>query len=336
MMSDLDAEPEARRFEKAVVVRHYGGSDQLEMNEIEVRRPAAGEALVKNVFAGVNFADIYRRRGDDPQPLPLVLGLEGAGLVEAVGQGVTNVRPGDRVAYARHPGSYALASLIPAEYLIALPDDMPFETGAAFPLQGLTAHYLIHEFRKPTDGDVVLIHAAAGGVGLLLVQWARHLGARVIGTVSTEEKAQAALEAGAHDVILYTEQDFAVETKRLTNGNGADLIIDGVGKTTFRGNLEAAAELGHIVLFGAASGQVDPISPNILMGRSLTISGADLVHFIRSPAEMHRRASAVMDGIRAGWLVPRISRILPLEDAATAHNLLEDRRTIGKILLAVG
>ncbi|MFE7835587.1 quinone oxidoreductase family protein [Streptomyces sp. NPDC057474] len=321
---------------RAMVVNSFGGPDTLTAQEVRLKAPARGEVLVRLAVAGVNFVDTYMRRGLRTMPLPFTPGLEGAGVVEAVGPGVSNVRPGDRVAYAQQLGAYAEATLVPADSLIPLPDDMSFEDGAAFPLQGMTAHYLIHEYRKPREGDVVLIHAAAGGVGLLLVQWARHLGARVIGTVSTEEKAEAVRKAGAHDVILYTEQDFAEETLRLTDGHGADLIIDGVGASTFQGNLQAAALRGQIVIFGAASGPADPISPDVLMERSLSLSGGDLWHFMPTSDDMLSRANAVIEGIENGWLKPHISRVLPLAEAAEAHRLLGDRHTIGKVLLSTG
>jgi NADPH2:quinone reductase len=286
-------------------------------------------------MAGVNFVDIYHRRGGYPVPLPFIPGREGAGVVEAVGEGVTTVKQGDRVAFTGQPGGYAEAIAVPADSLISLPADLSFEQGAAFPLQGITAQYLLHEFRRPKPGDTILIHAAAGGMGLLLVQWARHLGARVVGTVSTEEKAKAAREAGANEVILYTQHDFVAETKRLTNGHGADLIIDGVGKTTFPGDLEAVALRGHIVIFGASSGAADPIVPNALMARSITVSGGSSANFLLTREEMLRRAGDVIAGIRAGWLRLRIAKILPLAQAAEAHRLLEGRQTIGKILLSV-
>ncbi|MFG2409549.1 quinone oxidoreductase family protein [Streptomyces brevispora] len=319
---------------RAMVVNSYGGPNTLTAEEVHLKVPARGEALARLAVAGVNFVDTYMRRGLKPVPLTFTPGLEGAGVVEAVDPGVSHVRLGDRVAYAQQQGSYAEATVVPADSLIPLPDDMSFEEGAAFPLQGMTAHYLIHEFRKPSEGDVVLVHAAAGGVGLFLVQWARHLGAHVIGTVSTEEKAEAVREAGAHDVILYTEQDFAEETLRLTDGHGADLIIDGVAASTFAGNLKAAALRGHIVIFGAASGPAGPISPNVLMERSLSVSGGDLWHFMQNREDMLSRANAVTEGIESGWLKPHISRVLPLADAAEAHRLLGERQTIGKILLS--
>jgi NADPH2:quinone reductase len=320
---------------KAIRMTEYGGPEVLRLQEVETPVPGPGEALVRLRAAGLNFIDVYQRRGDYPVPLPCIPGREGAGVVEAVGPDTTEVKPGDRVAYTGYLGAYAEASVVPAYRLIPLPDDLSFEQGAAFPLQGMTAHYLLHEFRRPGPGDTVLIHAAAGGMGLLLVQWAHHMGARVLGTVSTEEKARAARSAGADEVILYTEQDFVAETRRLTGGHGADLIIDGVGKSTFAGNLEAAALRGHIVVFGAASGPAEPISPNALMPRSLSVSGGSLGNYIRTPDELFRRARDVLEGIRAGWLRLHIGHVLPLAEAARAHRLLEDRQSIGKIVLAI-
>ncbi|MBS0654641.1 MAG: quinone oxidoreductase [Verrucomicrobia bacterium] len=318
---------------KAIRVHQYGNPDVLTLEEVTSGKPGPGEALVRLAVAGVNFIDIYQRRGIYAVPAPYIPGLEGAGTVMAVGEGVTTVKPGDRVAYTGHIGSYAQENIVPADRLIQVPSAFSFETAAAFPLQGMTAHYLLHEFYKVKKGDTVLIHAAAGGMGLLLVQWARHLGARVIGTVSTEEKAKAALAAGANDIILYTKQDFAAETKRLTNGQGADLIIDGVGKTTFAGNLTACRLRGHIVIYGAASGPADPISPNVLMTHSLTISGGNLFNFLLTRDELLHRANAVIEGIQQGWLQFSIGQTLPLKEAGTAHRLLENRETIGKVLL---
>jgi len=255
-------------------------------------------------------------------------------MVESVGEGVTEVKPGDRVAFTGIPGAYAEAVIADAGRLIPLPDDFTFEMGAAFPLQGMTAHYLIHEFRKPKAGDFVLVHAAAGGVGGLLVQWARHLGATVIGTTSTEEKARTASEDGAEHVIVYTDEDFVAETKRITNGHGADLIFDSVGKSTFKGDLDAVAIRGHIVVFGASSGPADPISPNMLMGRAFSLSGGSLQNFIRTREELLQRANDVIEGIRQGWLKLHIT-VLPLEQAQQAHRLIESRQTQGKIVLMV-
>lgn len=318
---------------KAIQIQENGGPEVLKIQDVQIGKPEKGQALIRIEYAGVNFIDIYHRRGTYSVPLPYIPGLEGSGVVEEVGSDVKNVKPGDRVAYVHEPGSYAEKCLIHAESLISLPQELSFEQGAAFPLQGMTAHYLLHEFRKIKAQDIILIHAAAGGMGLLLVQWAKHLGATVFGTTSTEEKAKMAKKAGADEVILYTKHDFATEIKKLTNGHGADLIIDGVGKTTFPGNLKAAALRGNIVIFGAASGPADPISPNVLMSHSLTLSGGTLFNYLSSREELLQRSNAVMKGIREDWLKLQIDQIFPLEKASDAHQKLEDRQTAGKVLL---
>jgi NADPH:quinone reductase len=320
---------------KAIRVEQTGGPEVLQLEDIApIEEPGPGQAVVRVVAAGVNFMDVGQRRGSYPRQVPFTLGAEGAGVVESVGEGVTEVKPSDRVAFTGIPGAYAEAVVADASRLIPLPDDFTFEQGAAFPLQGMTAHYLIHEFRKPKKRDFVLVHAAAGGVGGLLVQWAKHLGATVIGTTSSEEKARTARESGAEHVIVYTDEDFVAETKRITNGHGADLIVDGVGKSTFKGDLEAVAIRGHIVVFGAASGPADPISPNALMGRSFSLSGGSLQNFIRTRQELLQRANDVIQGIRQGWLKLQIT-VLPIEQAQEAHQLLESRRTQGKLVLLV-
>lgn len=320
---------------KAIQLTQNGGPEVLKLAEVKIGKPGPGQALINIKFAGLNFIDIYQRRGTYKVPLPYIPGLEASGVVEAVGEGVKNVKPGDRVAYVHEPGSYAEQSLVDADSLILLPKEITFEQGAAFPLQGMTAQYLIHEFRKVQPKDTVLIHAAADGMGLLLVQWAKHLGARVIGTTSTEEKAQIAKEAGADEIILYTKQDFVKEVKRLTNDRGVDLIIDGVGKTTFAGNLEAVATRRNIVIFGAASGPADPISPNGLMNRAITVSGGSLFNFIADKQELITRAKEVLEGIQKGWLKLKIDEVFPLDKASEAHQKLEGRKSTGKVLLAV-
>lgn len=317
----------------AIRVHRYGDPDVLVWGEAARAEPAPGQVLVKVIAVGVNFADIYQRRGRNNPPLPFTPGLEASGVVEKVGAGVTAFRPGDRVASARAIGSYAQYCAVDATKLLALPSDISFEIGAAFALQGMTAHYLLHEFRPVQNGDSVLIHAAAGGVGRLAVQMAKHMGARVIGTVSTREKAAIAREAGADDVIVYTEKDFVEETKRLTGGEGVDLIFDGVSRSTFPGDLQAIKIRGHIVVFGSASGRADPVEPNILQGRSISLSGGTLGDFIRTPEEMQSRADFLFAGIREGWLTIKIDRALPLAEAAKAHALLESRQTSGKLLL---
>jgi NADPH2:quinone reductase len=321
---------------KAIRISSYGDAGVLQLTDAEPKpAPGAGQALVKIHTAGVNFVDIYHRRGTYPQKLPFVPGLEASGVVEEVGANVTDFRAGDRVAYTGHIGSYSEYTAIDAERLIKLPKALSFEQGAAFPLQGMTAHYLIHDFRKPKRGDTVLIHAAAGGVGLLLVQWAKHLGATVIGTVSTEEKGAVAGEAGVDHVVLYTKQDFVSETKRLTGGRGADLILDGVAKTTFPGDLEAAAIRGQVVIFGAASGPADPMSPNSIMAKSLNLSGGSLQNFTATREDLLRRSRDVLRGVKEGWLKLRINHVIPLAEAEKAHRLLEGRQTMGKIVLKV-
>jgi NADPH2:quinone reductase len=321
---------------KAIKISNYGDASVLQLTDRSPKpAPAKGQVLVKIHAAGVNFVDIYQRRGTYPLHLPYIPGLEASGVVEALGSGAKGFRIGDRVAYTGHIGSYSEYTAIAADRLIKLPKGLSFEQGAAFPLQGMTAHYLLHDFRKLKKGDTVLVHAAAGGVGLLLVQWLKQLGARVIGTVSTEEKAMAAKKAGAKHVILYTQQDFVSEVKRLTDGRGADLIIDGVGKSTFTGDLEAAAVRGHVVIFGSASGPGEPFIPNSLMAGSITVSGGSLVNFTRTPEEIARRSRDVLHAIKQRWLKLRIDHILPLAEAGNAHRMLEGRQTMGKVVLKV-
>ena len=320
---------------KTIEVEKIGGPEVLNLQDIGgLEPPGPGQALVRIVYAGVNFVDVGQRRGTYPREVPFTPGVEAAGVVESVGDEVGWVKPGDRVAYTGEPGAYAEASLVRADRLIPLPDDISFEEGAAFPLQGMTAHYLIHEFRTPGPGDFVLIHAAAGGVGLHLVQWAKHLGSYVIGTVSTLEKAKIARDAGADHVVLYTKHDFVAATRQVTQGRGADMILDSVGKDTLRGDMEAVAIRGQIIVFGASSGPADPVSPNALMRRSISISGSSLSNFISTPDELMHRANEVIQGIQEGWLKLKIDRILDLSQAAEAHRVLENRETSGKILLA--
>jgi NADPH:quinone reductase len=321
---------------RAIKIINYGNADVLRLTETEPKpKPSARQALVKIYVAGVNFVDIYQRRGTYPVKLPYIPGLEAAGVVEAVGEAVTEIRPGDRIAYTGHLGSYSEYTAIDAGRLTLLPEELSFEEGAAVPLQGMTAHYLIHDFHKPKPEDTVLIHAAAGGVGLLLVQWAKHLGATVIGTVSSEEKASAVRKAGAHHAIIYTKQNFVDEVKLLTGGHGAQLILDGVGKSTFTGNLEAAAIHGQVVIFGGSSGPADPLVPNSLMAKSITVSGGSLPNFISTRENLQWRFKDVLRAIQEGWLKLRLDHVLPLSEAEKAHRLLEGRRSMGKIVLKV-
>ncbi len=320
---------------QGIRISQYGGTQTMQMSEVELPLLAVGEARVRLHAAGVNFVDIYERRGAyrDNVPLPYTPGREGAGIVEELGEGVTNLKVGDRVAYCFGNGSYAQAKNVPADRLIPLPKQMTFEQGAAFPLQGMTAHYLLYDFHKLKPGETVLIHAAAGGMGLLLVQWAKHLGARVIGTVSSEQKAKIAKEAGADEVIIYTKQDFVKESRRLTDKKGPDFIIDGVGKDTFSKDLEAVANKGHVVLYGAASGPAEPLMPNSLQGRSLTVSGGSLYNHIVTAEDYMKRALDVIAGLELGWLKLTTDHVIPLTEAAKAHELLENRSTTGKVIL---
>jgi NADPH2:quinone reductase len=321
---------------KAIQVAAFGGPEVLTLVDVERPAPKAGEVLVRVAAAGVNFMDIGQRAGRRAgQPLPFTPGGEASGIVESVGSGVTDVKPGDRVMYAMGSGgSYAEFVVVASTSLVPVPPEMDLVQAAAFPLQGFTAHYLLHDFRTVGPGTTVLVHAAAGGVGLLLTQYATHLGAHVIGTTSSQEKAAKATAMGARDVIVYTETNFADEVKKITGGKGVDLILDAVGKTTFPGDLEAVRSRGLIVVYGGASGQVEPFSPNVaLSGRALTVSGASLTNFISTREEILRRAGDLLSGVRAGWLKLTIERVLPLEKAAEAHALLESRKTSGKLLL---
>lgn len=318
---------------KAIQITTTGDAQVLTLKDLSTPKPGPGQALVRLKAAGLNFIDIYMRSGRYPTKLPYTPGLEGAGIVEAVGEGVKDVKPGDRVAYTGNIGSYAEYNLVKAWQLIPLPDSMSFEEGAAFPLQGMTAQYLLHDFYRVKKNDYVLVHAAAGGVGLLLVQWLKHLGATVIGTVSTSEKAKIASEAGADHIILYTQQDFVTETKALTGGQGAHYIIDGVGKTTFTNDLEAARVYGHICIFGSSSGPADPLPPNQLQMKSLTVSGGSLFNCMNSREELLHRANAVIEGIQARWLKLKIEHVFSLNEAKEAQQALEGRKTVGKVIL---
>ncbi|HXX71846.1 MAG TPA: quinone oxidoreductase [Candidatus Acidoferrum sp.] len=324
---------------KAIRVAKYGDPSELHLEELPQPKPGAGEALIKVHAAGVNYADIYFRNGSArmPIPFPFTPGIEAAGVVEAVGQGVSDVKAGDRVAYATNGlGSYAEYHIVKVAHLAPLPKEVSFEDGAAVILQGLTAHYLLHEFYPIQRGSTVLVHAAAGGMGLLLVQWLKHMGAVAIGTVSTEEKAQVARQAGADHVILYSRQDFAEEVKKLTHGVGVDYAIDGVGKTTFLKNLDALKNRGWATIFGMASGPADPVVPNSLMTKSLTISGGALFNYMVTRDELLRRARDVFHGLGEGWLKLHVDRTFPLAEAAQAHRLLEGRQTVGKLILKTG
>jgi len=319
---------------KAIRVHAPGGSDALRYEDVPRPTPGPGQVLVKIEAAGVNFIDVYQRTGLYKVPLPFTLGQEAAGGVAAVGPGVSEPKVGDRVAYTSILGAYAEYAVVPAERVVVLPDGVSTKQGAAAMLQGMTAHYLATATYPLKSDDACLVHAAAGGVGLLLCQVAKLRGARVVGTVSTREKAALARAAGADEVILYTEQDFEPEVKRLTNGAGLRVIYDSVGKTTFEKGLSCLAPRGVMVLFGQSSGPVGPFDPQVLSQKgSLFLTRPTLAHYILTRAELVARAGEVLGWIKSGQLKLRIERELPLGQAAEAHRLLEGRKTTGKVLL---
>jgi NADPH2:quinone reductase len=319
---------------RAIRVHEFGGPEAMRLEELPTPKPGDGQALVRIEAAGLNYIDTYQRTGAYKNPLPYGLGLEGAGVVEAVGPGVTTVRAGDRVAWTGVPGSYATHNAVPADRLVTLPAGVDSRAGASAMLQGMTAHYLAHSTYPLKPGDACLVHAAAGGVGLLLCQMARRAGARVIGTVSTEEKAKLAREAGAHEVILYSRQDFEAEVKRLTGGKGLQVVYDAVGRDTFDKSLNCLAMRGYMVLYGAASGPVAPLDPQVLNAKgSLFLTRPSLFHYIATRDDLVRRAGEVLGWIQKGELKLRIGATFPLAEAAQAHRDLEGRKTTGKVLL---
>jgi NADPH2:quinone reductase len=319
---------------KAIRVHAPGGPEVLKLEDVPEPTPKPGEAIVKIDAAGLNFIDVYQRSGLYKLDMPLTLGLEAGGTVTAIGPGVTDVKVGDKVAYTGVPGAYAEYAAVPAARLVVLPQGVSTKQGAAAMLQGLTAHYLACSTWPLKKGDTCLVHAAAGGVGLLLTQIAKLRGARVIGTVSTDEKAKLAREAGADEVILYTKQDFEVEVKRITNGKGLQVNYDSVGKTTFDKGFNVLAPRGMMVLFGQSSGPVGPLDPGILGAKgSLFLTRPSLVAHVATREELMQRAGDVLGWIRDGKLKLRMEFEFPLKDAAEAHRALEGRRTTGKVLL---
>ena len=319
---------------KAIQVKQFGGDEVLEFADLPLPQPKPNEALVEIAAAGVNFIDVYNRTGHYKVQLPFVPGQEGAGTVTAVGKDVTTVKVGDRVAYTGVLGSYAEYAAVPADRLVKIPQGVSERDAAAAMLQGMTAHYLSHDTFPLKKGQTALVHAAAGGVGLLLVQMAHHIGARAIGTVSTEEKAKLAREAGADDVILYTQTDFEAETKRLTGGKGLDVVYDSVGKATFDKGFNVLRPRGMMVLFGGSSGPVSAVDPLMLSQKgSLFLTRPSLTHYIITTEELQARAGAVLGMIKQSKLKLRIQHIYPLAQAQQAHRDLEARTTTGKLLL---
>ncbi len=319
---------------KAIQVQRTGGPEVLTVVDLPTPKPKPNEAVVQIKAIGLNFIDVYFREGRYPAALPFVDGQEAAGVVTEVGGEVKSVKAGDRVAYTGVLGAYAEYAAVPADRLVRLPGKLSFEQGAAAMLQGMTAHYLTRSTYPLKRGETALVHAAAGGVGLLLVQMAKTIGARVIGTAGTDEKAKLARDAGADDVIVYTKQDFEAETKRLTGGKGVDVIYDGVGKATFDQDLNLLRPRGYLVLFGAASGAVPPFDPIKLTQKgSLFLTRPSLAHYIASREELESRAKDVLDAIEAGKLKLHIGHKYPLSDVQQAHRDLEGRKTTGKVLL---
>jgi NADPH2:quinone reductase len=319
---------------EAVVVRATGGPEVLELARVDLPAPGPGQLLVDVTAAGVNYIDTYHRRGLYPKDLPFTPGSEGAGVVGAVGPDVTGIAVGTHVAWAEVPGSYATQVIVPARHAFPVPDGISDETAAAAMLQGLTAHYLVTSTYAVKPGDTVLVHAAAGGVGLLLVQAAKSRGGKVIGTVSTAEKEELARAAGADDVIRYTETDFAEEIKRMTGGVGVAAVYDGVGKDTFDGSLACLALRGTLALFGASSGPVPPVDPQRLNAAgSVFLTRPILGHHLATPDEFRWRCDELFSAISAGRIDVRIGARHPLADVRKAHEDLEGRRTTGKLLL---
>lgn len=319
---------------RAIRAAETGGPEVLELKEIDAPEPGPGEARVRVELAGVNFVDTYHRTGLYPKELPFTPGVEGAGVVDAVGPDVEHVAVGDRVAWCMHPGSYAEAAAVPAWKLVQVPDGVELETAAALMVQGMTAHYLVKSTYALGPDDVAVVHAAAGGVGLLLVQLAKDAGAAVIGTCSTEEKAARVRNRGADHVIRYTETDFEPEVRRLTDGRGATVVYDSVGQATFRGSLKALRRRGTLVLYGQSSGPVEPFDPGELArGGSLFLTRPSLGDYAADRAEVEWRAGELLAAVESGALAVRIHDVMALEDAAEAHRRLESRETSGKLLL---
>jgi NADPH2:quinone reductase len=321
---------------KAIRIHETGGPEVMRFEDYDPGRPAAGEALVRHEAVGLNFIDVYHRNGTYPLPsLPAVPGMEGAGVVEAVGEGVTEVAAGDRVAYAGlPPGAYAEARLIPAHRLVRLPDAISTRQGAAMMLQGMTARYLLHGCYKVKSGDRILIHAAAGGVGLLVCQWANHLGATVIGTVGSEEKAELARAHGCHHTILYDREDFIERTREITDGRGVDVVYDSVGQATFMKSLDCLRPMGMMVSFGQSSGLVAPFNPGLLSAKgSLFLTRPTLMTYTAQRDDLLEHAHDLFEVVQNGAVKIEVRQTYALSEAAKAHADLEARKTTGSTIL---
>jgi len=318
---------------KTIRVHEIGGPDVLTYEDMPMPSPGPGQAQVRIEAIGLNYIDCYFRMGLYKTALPYTPGMEAAGTITAIGADVTEIRVGDRVAYAGHMAAYAEYAVIPADRLVKLPDRVDARTAAAAMLQGMTAHYLATSTYGLKKGDTALVHAAAGGVGLLLIQIAKMRGARVFGTVSTREKAALAKEAGADEVILYAEQDFEAEVMRLTGGKGVNVVYDSVAKTTFDKSLNCVGVRGTLALFGQSSGPVPPFDPARLAKNGVFLTRPSLAHHTATRPELLQRAGDVLGWVMSGQLKLRISHVLPLKEAPEAHRLLEGRKTTGKVLL---
>jgi len=322
---------------KAIQVREFGSPEALEYAEVARPEPGPGEILVRNEAAGVNFIDVYHRTGQYEVDLPLTPGVEGAGAVAAVGFDVSRFEKGDRAAYAMAKGSYAEYAVVPADKAVKVPEGVDLRLAAAAMLQGMTAHYLTHTTYPLEEHDVALIHAAAGGVGSLLVQMAKLRGAHVIGTASTPEKVERAGKLGADEMILYSEVDFSEQVERITAGEGVDVVYDGVGRTTFLKGLDCLRPRGTMVLYGQASGAVDPIDPQILNQKgSLYLTRPSLSHYVATRGELEQRATDLFEWMRTGRLSVSVHQTFELEEAPEAHRMIEARETQGKLLLTPG
>jgi NADPH2:quinone reductase len=321
---------------KAIRVHETGGPDVLTWEDVDVPAPGAGEALVRQTAAGLNFIDTYQRSGLYPIALPAIMGNEGAGVVEAVGDGVTEVKPGDRVAYHSAPGAYAEQRIVPAWLLAKLPDEISDEQGASIMLKGGTAQYLLRQIYDVQAGDTIVIHAAAGGVGLIACQWAKHLGATVIGTVGSDEKAALAKAHGCDHAIVYTREDFTARVKEITDGKGVPVVYDSVGKDTFMGSLDCLQPRGLMVTFGNASGPPDPLNVLALSQKgSLFLTRPTLGHYTADHAAVIKVANDLFDVVKAGAVKIEINQTYALKDAAQAHRDLEARKTTGSTVFTI-
>ena len=320
----------------AIRVHETGGPEVLKWEEVDVGEPGPGQVRLRQEAAGLNFIDVYHRSGLYKQELPFTPGVEGAGIVDAVGPDVSNVKPGDRVSYASQIGGYAEKRLIAADRLVKLPDGISAEQAAAMMLQGLTARMLVRAIHRVEAGETILIHAAAGGVGLIVCQWAKALGATVIGTVGSDEKADIARAHGCDHPIVYTRQDFVAEVEHITDGNKLPVVYDGVGKDTFLKSLDCLAPRGLMVSFGNASGPVEPISPLLLSQKgSLFLTRPTLNHYIATRKELEESASDLFAVIESSKVKVEVNQRLPLKDAAEAHRALEARKTTGSTVLTI-